>query len=450
MSQIVTLSPQQGGFATWGAGRRDLSPWAQPPEDSSGVIAHTPDPTKYFFTADGRVMLPRARRGRDSGGSRGFNVATAVVNVDPADASTGMGGGRLDVNEIAKRFPRLLPRWVPSESNGWRQPPPWSGQWVPPEEAPKWAHVFRTPGAAPMPELPNIPELSSWSSKQASDQSASPAHHPGSPPMSTDGWSDFSQQFPPQAMQPAVNPSLQPQDMFNTPQPSQQPQQRHPSQDMPPAWDPRGQQQPQGYPPQQAYPPQPQGFVAPGFAPPAAAPQDDQLSKLAATVEHLARIVTAGQQPAAAPATAAPAPAQLLAVPQAAAGASRPATSDELGLEFLTTPPSSPTVQVVFDLGPGGRISKRYHHYVEYNNVIHLMLDTRAGADEFVPPPTQQGQPFKITLAGENRQLLVYNPDAHCRFGCVDVISLVVVDPSKLYDVPGQAPAGQPLIVGEE
>lgn len=436
--QIVTLSPDPGtpaGFGSWAAGRRDLSPYAQPPEDNSGVIAHTPDPTKYHFTADGSVMLPRAKRGRDSGGSRGFQVSQGIVNIDPAEPQTGRGGVQLDVRELSKVYPRLLPKWIPAEGNGFAPPPEWSARWVQPDEVQKYANVFRGTVADEMPPLPAIPALDTWSTREAAAQQTTTQPQP---------------QFQPQPVTQAGSPVMTSwpgaEQLFNQPQiavpqlPTEP--QRHPNQLTPPAWD-GGQQAayPQAAYPQPSYPQPPAGVAPPGFTAPHAPGQSDQLAKLAATVDSLARIVAAGQasQPAA--------PVAPEGLPASAPHAARPASAEEIGLPFLTSPPSPPTIKVVFDLGAGGRHAKRYHHVSTYNNVLHLMLDTRASVDEFLPPATRPGgDGFKITLADTKEELVVYNPDAHCRLGCVDILTLIIADPEAVRAAKQVADANQPII----
>jgi len=104
-----------------------------------------------------------------------------------------------------------------------------------------------------------------------------------------------------------------------------------------------------------------------------------------------------------------------------------PATTDQLGLDYLTNPPSKPSYEVIFDLGRGGKHLKRFHDVIVSDVTIGFVYDTRYEGDQFIPPTTgEEDEPFSVTLVKENQTFRVLNPiPLGYRLGCLDVVVLL-------------------------
>lgn len=85
-----------------------FDPTVMQPPDKHGIVAHTPDPTRYFSPDDNltrrmrsgirATMIPRATR---HGGSQGFTPGAGYVSVDPEKLETGEGGIQVDLSLIS-------------------------------------------------------------------------------------------------------------------------------------------------------------------------------------------------------------------------------------------------------------------------------------------------------------------------------------------------------------
>jgi hypothetical protein len=106
---------------------------------------------------------------------------------------------------------------------------------------------------------------------------------------------------------------------------------------------------------------------------------------------------------------------------------------EDAGLDFLTTPPSSPKIQVMFDLGRGGRHLKRYHHVAVTGIWLTLIYDSRFEGDQFIPPVAQDGDPpIIIQFPQHGRTVKAAVPNgANQRIGCMDLINFVIIGESE-------------------
>ncbi len=104
-----------------------------------------------------------------------------------------------------------------------------------------------------------------------------------------------------------------------------------------------------------------------------------------------------------------------------------PATTDQVGLPYLTNPPSKPACEVIFDLGKGGKHLKRFHDVIVSEVTLGFVYDTRFEGDQFIPPTTgEEDEPFLVTLVRDNQTFRVLNPfPMGYRLGCLDVIVLL-------------------------
>lgn len=107
------------------------------------------------------------------------------------------------------------------------------------------------------------------------------------------------------------------------------------------------------------------------------------------------------------------------------------ATTEQIGLPFLTDPPSKPKVAVMFDMGRSGRYQKSFHYVSSWGLNLSLFYDNRYDGDRFLPPTTEEGDPpIKISFPGnpDREPLLAYFAgDYNVRMGCMDVLLFVLV-----------------------
>ena len=156
--------------------------------------------------------------------------------------------------------------------------------------------------------------------------------------------------------------------------------------------------------------------------PAAPAPVNDVISQqMLQVLQDLAAEVRALREPTPEPEPEKPPqePTQGLAVPE------------DVGLPFLTEVPSPPKVQVVFDLGKGGRHLKRFHHVAIRGSCLSVLFDTRYEGDQFIPPATEEDDPpITITFPQyRNRKLRAYVPaDFNQRLGCLDQLNFIIVE----------------------
>ena len=416
MGEVVTL---QGGSATNWQERRDWSPIAQPP-GSDDVIAHTPDP-KAYHQVEGRVMLPRAKQGKGNFASQGFSTKPGIVHIDPADPVSGAGGLTVDLdgfnaNQLAKAAE--------------------AGQGDPYRS---WAMAA---------------QMKQGSAQPAQAQQPQPQVQPQAQQQAAQAPTDGSRQMVPQGA-PLASPSVkttqgspmsipQPVPVDNPPQAAAHPQPPQPPQQQAPQQPPQQYQQPpQQYqpPPQQPYypPPQPQ----PAQSDPAmmqvmqgmmGALQDLQssLADLKHKPDPSVHIKEAASHTSMSPRPEEP---KTKAPEPEYEGEPILATPEDTGLEFLTTPPSSPKVQVVFDLGKGGKHFKRFHHVAIHGKCLSMVFDSRYEGDQFIPPHTEEGDPpIQITFPQHKNKVVkaLVPQDFNQRLGCLDQLNFIIVDDEQV------------------
>lgn len=393
--EVVTL---QSGSATNWQERRDWSPIAQPP-GSDDVIAHTPDPTAYH-EVDGRVMLPRARPGKGNFMSQGFSTKPGIVHIDPSDPVRGTGGLTIDLEGLS-------PQQLAKASR--------EGQGDPYQS---WTVAARIKqGDAANVQVP-----------QAATQMQQTQPIVQTP---TDG----SRQMVPQGP-PLVSPSVKTTQgrAMSIPQP------------IPVESPPEAAAHPQPAPaqPQQGYAPPPQPYYPPQPQPDTATLQ--LLQNVMETMRGLQSAVTELQhRPDPSVHIREAATHTVMSARQEETKTKAPesdygeepslATPEDTGLHFLTTPPSSPKVQVVFDLGKGGKHFKRFHHVAIHGKCLSMVFDSRYEGDQFIPPHTEDGDPpIQITFPQHKNKVVkaLVPQDFNQRLGCLDQLNFIIVDDEQV------------------
>jgi len=106
------------------------------------------------------------------------------------------------------------------------------------------------------------------------------------------------------------------------------------------------------------------------------------------------------------------------------------ATADECGMPYLTTPPSRPSLEVIFDLGVGGIHKKRFHAVASNGQCISLFFDGRSDYDQFVPPDTdEEAHTIGLKIPSYKVNVRVKSfANNHIRQGCTDIINLIIWD----------------------
>lgn len=118
-------------------------------------------------------------------------------------------------------------------------------------------------------------------------------------------------------------------------------------------------------------------------------------------------------------------------VPTVQPAVSGPTSMEQLGLPFLTFPPSPPKQQVMFDLGPLGHLRAFFHSVSVSDECVLLMYDSRYEGSQFLPPNTStDSPPVKLTLNLPTgaKVYFVIIPPWYLQFGCVDVVQCLICD----------------------
>ena len=476
MGEVIQLSPGTGPAPGNPQSRPDWTPLAQP-EDHLGVLAHTPDPTAYH-DAGGRTMIPRSK---GIGLSKGFVTSPGIVNIDPSDPVRGTGGITVDMEKVTKQSaavafeqadgnPALA--WaiagqhqqVPSAQVAVAQPearvaPVGETGYVVPDSTVGGSQVQPTPLPAAMALGGNHAELATTgvvTNPSVKTGKAQPMPVPET--VAVPG--------PPVLAAPAQHPAAAtPQQEFTAP-PQATVSQAPPQQPVAVAPQPVAYQQlgPQpGYqqPIQPAQPDSTQTAMLSALAgitnqlsemskvssngqPSTVESERDALIRERGELERLRRDLTDDKkQPMKEQVVLAegqeqePLPAGM-AVPE------------DCNLPFLTNPVSKPKVQVVFDLGKGGKHYKRFHNICVSDLWLSMIYDTRYEGDQFIPPVTEEGDP-PITISfpqDGNKQVQAIVPNGcNQRIGCMDIVNFIIVQqPSAQATVPQFDPLqhGQP------
>jgi hypothetical protein len=105
---------------------------------------------------------------------------------------------------------------------------------------------------------------------------------------------------------------------------------------------------------------------------------------------------------------------------------------EELKMPFLTSPPSAPGVPVIYYF-PHGKFKASYHHVVKRGACLSLIYDNRLeGHSQFVPEALTDADgaplPLRLEVPGQRLDLQVVITDLAITVGCLDIITLVVLD----------------------
>lgn len=381
--------------------RPDWTPIAQPPDPKSGVMAHTPDPSKYHMSG-GRIMLPRSKRHH---GSRGFSTQPGVVRIE-GDPVSGEAGFQVDLSKItAENLERAISQSHEDPTLAWKLAAGGAGAaetYQPEEKSQRVAPPNQTGYLLPEGTVGGSQRVEKAASNQGGYQAAqNPSTIPAEgAPMSAPQIRDESQDF-----------------KINEPADYQQPQQSVP------------------VPPQQ-YPQQPQ--TAQPFQPAPVQPQSQQqpmspelnavLSQMASSLVRLNERLEEKDEPEKEPEK------ESATENMTETDIDTPACSIDTGLDFLKNPPAKPTVPVVFDLGRGGKHLKRFHHATTHDVWLSLIYDSRYEGDQFIPPVTgPEEDPIEITFpdSGGKTVRAMVPESANMSIGCLDIINFILVDTEK-------------------
>lgn len=414
--------------------RPDWTPHAQPVDATTGIMAHTPDPTSYHDAGSGRTMIPRSTM---NGASRGFShERPGVLNVITGYGASGLGAQQsftIDLEKVsADRSEQAF-----HESGGDSltalaklsqeqvvpvQPAPAAqGAWgatVVPQTEPGYVVPHAASGGSQVEQSPAAAALGNGSHAPVVGKIENPSVKPPGGPM------PVPEVFPhPQAnpvVQPTVttDPGVVPagNTAVSLPQPTI-PQQASPTPDQ--------YMMPQMLGMMQGMMQQLQQLQAPAAVPQKEAMPVEEVDALRHEVERLRQELLTDKKatnkyedPRQNPAEFLDEEEDELAVPQTA------------GLPWLTDPPSPPKVQVIFNMGQmGGQHFKRFHAVTHTGLWLSLVYDTRFEfGDQFIPPPTgDDGEPITIHFPEQNSTVRAVVPDGcNMRIGCMDIINFIV------------------------
>lgn len=127
-----------------------------------------------------------------------------------------------------------------------------------------------------------------------------------------------------------------------------------------------------------------------------------------------------------------------------------PTALESLELGFLSEKEegAKPTVPVVFEMGPGGQVSIKYHEVVVYGGLLVLVFDTRWDGMQFFPPAVDYT--IGVSLPAKNKNFRVYSRNCVFPLGKIEVCVLIVakdedaVERDELEE-EGQATLAPPL-----
>jgi hypothetical protein len=371
----------------------ELLPTTQPP-DKHGVVAHTPDPTRYFAPDDRQMARIGAApgaviaRASEDGASRGFNAHKAgTVIVDPdmddggfkvnladlteeqlAQARNGVNNNPTEVLRRLSDSPVVM-RQAVAVAPAPRENPVMAGYIVPQTDGDGRQIV---PNPQPREEtMPAMPAPAPTAAPLALDNAAPPPTYAAPPPA---------------------------------PEPAQPP------------------------PTYAAPPPVP---VAPAIDMTAMA------EALVTAIEN--RKAASAPPPPAAPAPV-PAPRSMPSVglrPFGDEEAKEPMPlAMSLKLAYITgTEPVKPSHTVIVDLGAElGQMSARYHDVVEGNGCLALVYDTRYEEGQQWAPPTRGDRAMTIHCAATNKTYTACSMGIQFPLGVLDVIVLIINEEDQVAD----------------
>lgn len=448
MGEIIELQPgSRPANAT--EERPDWSPEAQPPDPTTGIIAHTPDPTKYHRSIQGRTILPRSKANQY--GSRGFDAQRpGIVNIDPN--MDGSGGFSVDIEKVTKagmdaavnqaggnplaawaiagqqqvtesqiQIPEPAPRLVPEGQTGYLVPQATVGgaqlkTAVAPNLAgiasPQALGVVQNPHVKPAKGQEMMPQTIPTQQEIAATQvPVAVAAHPQSvqlPPQVVQVSPNQLNAAPPQGATAIVPDPVQAAMLtalstISTQLQNLQPVPSTQLQDLQPA------------------------------PAPEEARMIDAIGAIKLDWEEERRLIKEEVQKLR---IARNGSAELPEDPEEAQQDG--ALPNDCELPFLTNPPSKPRIQVVFDLNAGGQHSVWYHSVAVSGLYLSLLYDGRYEGNQFIPPATrEEDPPIKITFPADNKQVQARVPEGcNQRIGCMDVFNFVIVDPQVASSLP--------------
>ena len=393
----VNVVGSAGEETTEFTARKDWTPWAQEP-DQYGIIAHTPDPSKYHAAGNG-YMIPHHRKSLKG---LAKNQMTTRVVIDPvADAHSGESVGGLVVDLAAADEQSLLRASELAEGDPYTS----------------WANLAKNVETAVNRPL-SPPVLQSSQIKAAGDVPAAPGYTPAPPPAVA-------------TLSPVQSPVSAPQQHAPQP-PSTQPDAggglkngsrytvggvEFVFQD--------GVLRPAPQPP----PPPTQPQSATGY-------DSARLDRLEGAVASLVDLLTRQASQSSPPVPVIPPEPPTPHSPNQPTETAKETTIlDELGLSWIGfDQPNRPTVAVVF-YQAGGQHRAMYHHVARHKNCLALLYDNRYDGDFFIPGPTDE-KGIRIEIPSLKISTWVHVFDFHTTFGCIDSINLFEASAERATEPP--------------
>jgi len=356
--------------------RSDWSPIAQPP-DKAGVMAHTPDPSKYHKHASGRVMLPRATRG---GTSKVIDHSRAgVIIIDPTNPITGEGGTVIDLRKLTKAACKQAAMKTDDPEEAFLLAMEASNA----QGRVKHKTLQVVPDFEQMQEV--TPMKSMWDEDDgAEEEQAEQAERSSSRSTAANRGSKWQ----PQKVQrkPARREEVE-EYADDVDEEVQEPVRARPVKRRPV---------------KQASRPKVKSQRIKAI--------EDSIQQLTSVVTALVKAPRPSQ-----------APVESVEIPE-------PVDNSRTGLEFLAADPVSPTYDAVFDLGVAGLHRYRFHKVVKSGICLSLIYDDRyKEGSRFAPAPTGRNR-IMVTVPTLSRQAFcVIVPEFHQTIGCLEIINLIIV-----------------------
>lgn len=392
--------------------RPDWSPHAQPPHPVTGVIAHTPDPAKYFKQG-GATVIPRAK----GGVSRGFEPRRAwpVLTIDPGYQDS----FKVDMSKVTKQSSAAAAAEIGTDNPQatWRMAAQQNtiSQSVPVEVA--VPAVRERPAGQTGYMVPQGTLGGAQIFEKESDVSILHPHSNIAAPMTPVPLDGVPQMSTPQSAPPNPPLIVPAAPVYSGPL-SPQPPMLRANENLVDVALAAMLQEIKALRSEFCAPAQP-AVVAEDVVNSVVAELRKEMRDFQQTVLEMLRPPDEDAKQDMYDDSSLTKPAEL-AVPE-----------DTL-ISFLTNPPSKPGIPVMFDLGVGGIHNKRFHDVAVNNKWLALIYDTRYEGDQFIPPPTEEGQPpITITFPESNgrKRIRAFVPDdCNLRLWCLDVIQFIIED----------------------